>query len=67
MEGTTNVAVEFVSDIVEQVTTAVPLTTIGSILGAIIAGGLIYYFAMTYGRKAFAAVKSALAGRGFRI
>ena len=67
MEGTENLAVEFVGDIIEQVTTAVPLTTIGAILGAIIAGGLIYYFAMTYGRKAFSAVKRALAGKGFNI
>lgn len=67
MEGTQNVAVEFVSSIVEQVTTAVPLSTIGLILGAIISGGLIYYFAITYGKKAFRAVKNALSGRGFSL
>ena len=65
MEGTENVLVTFVEGIVSDVVTAVPLTTIATVIGAIISGGIVYYFAMKYGKKGFRAIKNALLGKGF--
>lgn len=62
-----NVILTFVQGILDKVTSTVPLTTVAAIIGAIIAAGLVPYFAWKFGRKGFAFIRNALAGRGAKI
>ena len=68
MEGTTGAGMsEFVSSIIAGVTGEITLTTVASVVAAIIGAGIVAIFAWKFARKGYTFVKNALSGKGGRI
>lgn len=68
MEGGTATGMsEFVTAIIGGVTGEITLTTVASVVAAIIGAGIVAIFAWKFARKGYAFVKNALSGRGGRI
>lgn len=58
---------EFVKTIFGSITSNVSLTTVASVVAAIIAAGIVAIFAWKFARKGYAFVKNALSGKGGKI
>lgn len=54
----------FVDSIIGSVTGQITLAQVATIIGAIIAAGIVAIFAWKFARKGYAFVKNALSGRG---
>lgn len=68
MEGGTATGMsEFVTAVIGGVTGEITLTTVASVVAAIIGAGIVAIFAWKFARKGYAFIKNALSGRGGRI
>lgn len=68
MEGGTVTGMsEFVTAVIGGVTGEITLTTVASVVAAIIGAGIVAIFAWKFARKGYAFVKNALSGKGGRI
>lgn len=68
LNGTTGTGMsEFVTAVIGGVTGEITLTTVASVVAAIIGAGIVAIFAWKFARKGYAFVKNALSGKGGRI
>lgn len=68
LNGTTGTGMsEFVTAVIGGVTAEITLTTVASVVAAIIGAGIVAIFAWKFARKGYAFVKNALSGKGGRI
>ena len=65
--GTVGNMSEFVTAVIGGVTGEITLTTIATVVSAIIGAGIVAIFAWKFARKGYAFVKNALSGKGGRI
>lgn len=66
-EADPNAMKTFVDSIIAGITGQVTLTSVATVIAAIIGAGILAIFAWKFARKGYAFVKNALSGRGGKI
>lgn len=66
-EGTPSAMQSFVSSVMGAVSGEVSLTTVATVVGVIIAAGIVGIFAWKFARKGYRFVVNALSGRSGRL
>ena len=66
-EADANAMKTFVDSIIAGITGQVTLTSVATVIAAIIGAGILAIFAWKFARKGYAFVKNALSGRGGKI
>ena len=58
---------EFINGVTGGITSNITLSDIGTVVAAIISGGIIAIFAWKFARKGYAFVKNALSGKAGKV